>query len=86
MKARAAAYVAQHAVMIPVDGVAQLMLPLDKLQGFLDLLLPSDVPPEYVQRLYAMQATAVQTIQSAFADHVAAAPDPDAKQEPERPA
>ena len=48
-------------------------------KSFLDLLLPSDVPPEYVQRLYAMQATAVQTIRSAFADRTAAATDPDGK-------
>jgi len=62
MNARAAAYLTKHSILIGINGVEELFLPLDKVQGFLDLLTPSDVPPEYLQRLYAAQATMVAII------------------------
>ena len=64
MNKRAATYLAQHSVKLVINGVPELCLPLDKLQGFLDLLNPGDVPPEYIQRLYEMQATAVKRIEA----------------------
>jgi hypothetical protein len=70
MNKRAAAYLAEHSVTKLIDGIPELMLPLDKLQGFLDLLGPSDVPSyHYVQRLYRAQATAVESIKEQIAQH-----------------
>jgi len=70
MNKRAAAYLAQHSVTKLIDGIPELVLPLDKLQGFLDLLGPSDVPSyHHVQRLYHAQATAVESIQEHIAQH-----------------
>lgn len=73
MNDHAAAYLAKHAVIKLIGGVPECMLPLDKLQGFLDLLGPGDVPPGTLQRLYAMQATAVQTVQAHVAHYDASA-------------
>jgi len=67
MNDRARAYVLQHAVLLEIDGVPELSLPLDKIQGFLDLIQPSDVPPDKLQTLYAMQAELVETIRAQFA-------------------
>jgi len=69
MNERAAAYLRQHRVMLEINGRSELMLPLDKLQGFLDLLTPFDVPPDKIQALYAYQAEAVQRIRDAVAQH-----------------
>jgi hypothetical protein len=65
MNERAVAYLAQHGVTKIVDGVPEWMLPLDKLQDFLDLLSPDDVAPgyEHIQQLYRAQAGAVRTLQ-----------------------
>ena len=67
MNDRAAAYLAKHGVRVELNGSVELMLPLDKLQGFLDLLGPNDVPPEKLQTLYRWQAQAVSMIQAQVA-------------------
>jgi hypothetical protein len=70
MNRRAAAYLAEHSVTQLIDGIPELMLPLDKLQGFLDLLGASDIPSyHHLQRLYHAQATAVESIQEHIAQH-----------------
>jgi hypothetical protein len=57
------AYIARHGAWITLpDGREEFMLPLDKIQGFLDLVQPGDVPPEKLQHLYLMQAQAVEEI------------------------
>jgi hypothetical protein len=66
MNARAEDYLRRHAAMITIDGREELSLPLDKVQGFLDLLSPADVPPEKLQTLYAAQATLVRAVQRQF--------------------
>jgi len=75
MNERACAYLLQHAVLLDFDGVPELSLPLDKIQGFLDLIQPSDVPPDKLQTLYAMQAELVKTVRAQFKqrDHGGAA-------------
>ncbi|MFL5801723.1 MAG: hypothetical protein ACJ8CR_08260 [Roseiflexaceae bacterium] len=73
MNDRAAAYLAKHGVMVELNGTVELMLPLDKLQGFLDLLQPSDVPPEKLQTLYRWQAEAMSAIQAQVAQFDAGA-------------
>jgi hypothetical protein len=77
MNERARAYLAKHAELKLIDGVSELTLSLDKLQGFLDLLGPSDLLAnspqgrfyEKLQRLYTAQATWVHTIQDKVAQH-----------------
>jgi hypothetical protein len=77
MNERARAYLAKHAELKLIDGVSELTLSLDKLQGFLDLLVPSDLRAdgprgkyhETLQRLYTAQATWVHTIQDKIAHH-----------------
>ena len=72
MNKRAAAYLAQHSVTRHINGVPERVLLLDKLQGFLDLLGPTDVPPGYqnITRLYHAQATWVTALQELVAhDH-----------------
>src|SRR5258705_3007143 len=71
MNKRAAAYLAQHSVTRHINGVPEVVLPLEKLQGFLDLLGPNDVPPEYqyIQKLYNAQATWVTAIQEQVAHY-----------------
>jgi len=71
MNKRAAAYLAQHSVTRRINGVPEVVLPLNKLQGFLDLLGPNDVPPEYhyIQKLYRAQATWVTAIQEQVAQY-----------------
>ena len=66
MNDKATAYVLQHGCFLEINGRQELMLPLDRIQGFLDLIKPGDIPPEKVQTLYAMQATLVETIRDAF--------------------
>jgi hypothetical protein len=57
------AYVVRHGRWIALaDGSEEFMLPLDKIQGFLDLVQPGDVPPDKLQHLYKMQAQAVEAI------------------------
>lgn len=64
MNPKAIAYLQAHAVWIDLgNGQSEFSLPLDKVQGFLDLLQPGDVPPEKLQRLYHMQATLVREVQ-----------------------
>jgi hypothetical protein len=65
MNERAVAYLVRHGVTKVVDGVPEWMLPLDKLQGFLDLLGPDDVAPgyEHIQQLYRAQAGAVRMVE-----------------------
>ena len=67
MNDRAAAYLAKQGVRVELNESVELMLPLDKLQGFLDLLGPNDVPAEKLQTLYRWQAQAVSTIQAQVA-------------------
>lgn len=67
MNERAAAYLAKHSVIKLVNGAPEMVIPLERLQGFLDLLGPADVPPEKLQKLYALQATAVQSVQAQVA-------------------
>lgn len=55
MNACAAAYLAAHGKWADRDGVAEWMLPLEQMQAFLDLLQPSDVRPEKLQKLYHWQ-------------------------------
>ncbi len=43
MNERARAYLAKHVELKLIDGVSELTLSLDKLQGFPDLLGPSDL-------------------------------------------
>jgi hypothetical protein len=62
MNDQATAYLAQHGIWVKANGSEELMVPLEKLQGFLDLLQPGDVPPEMLQKLYQYQAQAVQEI------------------------
>ena len=62
MNDRAAAYLTQHGVWVKANESEELMVSLEKLQGFLDLLQPGDVPPEMLQKLYHYQAQAVQEI------------------------
>jgi hypothetical protein len=64
---RAEAYLAKYGVFQIINDVPELMIPLERLQGFLDLLGPADVPPENLQKLYAFQATAVQIVQAQLA-------------------
>lgn len=67
MNTEARAYLAQHGIWVQMDdGTQEFSLPLDKLQGFLDLLHPGDVPPEQVQHLYQMQADLVKHIHQHF--------------------
>jgi hypothetical protein len=71
MNEHARAYLAQHGVTKIVNGSPERMLPLDKLQGFLDLLGPGDVAPgyEHIQQLYEAQASIVRTIQEQVTLH-----------------
>ena len=63
MNTKVQAYLARYAKVVQLaDGCEELMLPLDKVQGFLDLLHPSDVPPDKVQKLYLMQAQLVSEV------------------------
>ena len=67
MNAKLAAYFARHAVSITLnDGSEELMLPLEKVQGFLDLIQPGDLPPDKLQSFYRMQAELVATVQQTF--------------------
>lgn len=56
INAKAIAYLLEHSKTFAIDGQAERMLSLERIRGFLDLLQPGDVPPEKLQRLYAMQA------------------------------
>lgn len=70
MNTRAAAYLATYSVTRMIAGIPEVVLPLDKLQGFLDLVEPGDVPSyQHVQRLYHAQASPVHTIQQQLAHH-----------------
>ena len=66
MNDRALAYLVKHGVLLEIDGVSELVLPLEKVQGFLDLIQPSDVPPDKLQKLYAYQAELVKTVREHF--------------------
>lgn len=59
---QALAYAMKHGKMMCIDEQGEWMLPLEHIQGFLDLLTPGDVPPEKLQLLYAMQAQLVHEI------------------------
>jgi hypothetical protein len=72
---RATAYLAQHGVIKLINGSPEWMLPLDKLQGFLDLLNSDDiVPGNDIQRLYYAQAQAVRSVQEQVAQYVLRSP------------
>lgn len=64
MNDRAEAYLREHGVVLAIDGHSELVLPLDKIQPFLDLLGPADVPPEKLQDLYRYQTELVAHIQA----------------------
>lgn len=56
MNPKAQAYLTRYATLVKLaDGREELVLPIDRVQGFLDLLNPGDVPPDKVQRLYLAQ-------------------------------
>ena len=62
MNKKAAAYIARYGVDFAINGRIERMLPLNRLQGFFDLIQPGDVPPDKLQRLYEAQATGVAQI------------------------
>ena len=64
MNERAVAYMLRYGKLLPLNGHEELMLPLDRVQGFLDLLTPGDVPPENIQKLYRWQAEAVPALRT----------------------
>jgi uncharacterized protein YsxB (DUF464 family) len=64
MNPKLLAYLELHGKVLDINGVPELVLSADKMQGFLDLIQPSDVPPDKLQLLYAMQETLVQKLRS----------------------
>ena len=66
MNERARAYLLKQSVLLHSNGVPERVLPLDKVQGFLDLIQPSDVPSDKLQKLYAYQAELLEAIRAHF--------------------
>lgn len=77
MSVKAVAYLERHGVWLEMDGVHEVVLPLDKLQAFLDLITPLDVPPNRAQVLYLLQAKLVDRLRAQLPSHQndAAAPE-----------
>lgn len=61
-----ARFVIEHGVWVSLNGQQELVLTTDDTQRFLDLLKPTDVPPEKVQKLYRAQAELVPMLVRAF--------------------
>ena len=54
------AYLLKHGRFFEINGQQELMLPVDRTHGFLDLIQLGDIPPDRLHYVYALQAQCLQ--------------------------